>query len=321
MSCPGEGLQLYLAKEQPMKNCACQRKPSLHGSREALFREFGHLRQDCPVLRELLIPDEIWPDFHGWCLDKPGRAHHRPVTWRAYDRNHLSRITSPIHRFLFLDGRLNPQVTNQYKADLMDRWIARAGEPSRFQAGKGFCARLSEVKVAEYLENQAGFKVTGMEAIGANYDIEATARDGRDWTIEVKHIDEEKGLFKAVWLSDQPKLIPITGMRKYGENYFLFRVLEAVKQLEDSQKRRAVAMVWADGMGVPSRIREFDWKNPKFPAFSLDEWRQVFGEDFKVKQDLQVLVQDPKAAVRQLDRLWVSELKEWNLQEVARVDF
>jgi hypothetical protein len=84
---------------------------------------FARARDRCAALKEILIPDRIWPEYEDFCSADPDEACHAPVTYLAFKRRHLARLTEPIHLFCMKGGAPHPSLTNQYKNDLVERWM------------------------------------------------------------------------------------------------------------------------------------------------------------------------------------------------------
>jgi hypothetical protein len=60
----------------------------------------GILRQTCPSLRDVFLPEVVWQDFKDWHSMPDLVASHRSMLLLALERGHLNRVTSSIHRYL-----------------------------------------------------------------------------------------------------------------------------------------------------------------------------------------------------------------------------
>ena len=82
-----------------------------------------NIRKVCPVLHGIFLPDRIWPKFKSWHQQDDTVAWHRSIFLIAFIDGYLGRLTSPIHRFLFRDCVLHPDIRQQYLKDLPEQWM------------------------------------------------------------------------------------------------------------------------------------------------------------------------------------------------------
>lgn len=156
-----------------MLTCICQEPLSLTiGS--SLLDTFAAIREKCQALKELFVPDEIWPKYYNWHLWSDDEAHHESALLLALDRGYLSSITSPVHRYLLQSGRINSRVRKQYINDLQEKWMDNSDPLERHEKFRMFYGRVVELQCAEWLEKQDW----------GIYDLEAFREGGPD--IEAK---------------------------------------------------------------------------------------------------------------------------------------
>ena len=113
-----------------MRTCRCDTIDAIKhcGSLETL----AHVRDECAALKEVLIPDGVWPRYKSFCSADPDQAHHAPVAYLAFQRRHLARLTGPIHLFCLKDDAPHPSLTKQYRNDLVERWMFQEEVKQRF---------------------------------------------------------------------------------------------------------------------------------------------------------------------------------------------
>jgi hypothetical protein len=251
-----------------MIDCACQK--AFAKSEADLIAEFKALRESCPVLRTILIPDFIEWDHARTDLDR-NNTDHDSILFLAFKRRYLHRLTLPIHKYL-LDGEApRSDLTQQYKKDLQERWFIRPDPLKRHRNSKGYLGRLSELLVAEWAENTENVRITGLEATGKDHDILTVSTDGSAGAIEVKFIGTMDSTFEKM-----------LAMKIFGgavdvptaSDFLLTRIYEAAKQLADYQHRKTVVIVidemaWHYGFDAalsPTFGFIADLRNPKLQS-------------------------------------------------------
>lgn len=223
--------------------CSCT-KPFTGGD-EAPLERLAVIRSECPVLREVLLPDEAWPEFKTWHSQLDTIGFHRSMVLLALERGHLDRITSPIHRYLIDGGSLRPNVRHQYLKDLRERWMHCVDPIERHRKSRIFHSRLAELQCAEWLEAQ-GWVIEGLEALREGPDIEAASAEGAAAAFEVKLIGTEDVDFEMILrnIAGEAAGGPVSAYS--GINYLLFRVYEAAKQLAGINSRRIAVVIVED---------------------------------------------------------------------------
>jgi hypothetical protein len=248
-------------------NCICQKPPSLTiGS--SLLDTFAAVREKCPALKELFVPDEIWPKFYNWHLWSDDEAHHESALLLALGRGHLSSITSPVHRYLLDSGRINPRVRKQYINDLQEKWMDYSDPLERHEKFRMFYGRVVELQCAEWLERH-GWGISDLEAFREKgSDIEANNASGDLTAFEVKFIGQDDDGFGTI-------LKGYRGEDAYGRssldlaaNYLLYRVYQSAEQLQRSAASTRIALVVIDDTyDTFERLlkgRWINWANPTF---------------------------------------------------------
>src|SRR5262249_42079873 len=82
-----------------MEDCRCS--VTLGSVSEGLLETFAAVRSRCPALHQILVPDEVWPDFQQWhCQPADKVDFHQSILLLAMERGHLHRVTSAVHRYL-----------------------------------------------------------------------------------------------------------------------------------------------------------------------------------------------------------------------------
>src|SRR5215469_11510504 len=75
------------------------------------------IRAECPALRHIFLPDDVWLGFKAWHQNRDVVAAHRSMLLLALERGHLARLTSSIHRYLIEGGTVRQEVRRQYVKD------------------------------------------------------------------------------------------------------------------------------------------------------------------------------------------------------------
>jgi len=248
-------------------DCIC-RQWHVPVSDSVLLETFEAVREKCPAIRELFVPDNIWPKFRAWHLRPDDQAFHVSILMLALQRGHLWDVTSPAHRYLFASGDLNPGVRKQYVNDLREQWMTMVEPMERHHKFKMFFGRLIELQCAQWLEEQ-GWTITGLEAYRQGSDIEAQTADGNTTAFEVKFIGQNDRGFDSVARSLRGEAGVTLGSPYTGVNYILFRAYEAAKQLQQSCNAARIALIVIDEMTwftleTPLKDGWINWQNPRF---------------------------------------------------------
>jgi hypothetical protein len=265
-----------------MRACACFAATSdIEMVRDAdgkiPLEEFIDLRARCMALREILVPDEIWPAFLEWHRTGDDVASHSSVVLLAYRRGYLPKVTGPVHRYLLTETGVSPNARKQYVKDLREKWMLDPDPGERHRLSRIFRGRLIELQYAEWLEAQ-NYSMTGMEAIRRGPDIEARSKVGEASSYEVKFFGMEDGDFQILLKS-------MSGGAAGGAisvyqplNYLVFRVYQAAVQLASAAGERVVVIV-IDGLAwfrFDMQVRG-GWINWSTAAFNqVDEAWKTF---------------------------------------------
>lgn len=268
---------------------------------------FGLVRRQCPALKELLAPDDVWPAIVADAA-APNSACHRSYLLLAYERGCLPRITAPVHRFLFDGPRLHSKVTKQYRRDLEERWLVEIDEVARHERFRRFLGRIVELQIADWLADRS-WNVTGLEALGATCDVQGSSPEHRSYSIEVKYIGQGTDDFRDV--VDVLTGGPGTGSKSlYGAlNYLLFRVYEAALALRRcTGPKMAVVVIDAQAWHVFDLPLENHWLNWETPSF-LPTGEEDWNEFLQRQRDCYPAIDSELAnVVGELERVWLVRL-------------
>ena len=268
------------------------------------FDDFSDMRNKCQALRDVLLPDSIWPQFRDWHARPDNEAGHRSILLLAFRRGCLRGITKPIHRFVLSHERILPEVRKQYVQDLRERWMLTADPVERNRRSRIFRGHLIELQFALWLEGQSD-QIVGLEATRAGPDIETSSPGGVHNSFEVKFIGMEDcdfstfvesmaGLPAGRWVS------PYTAI-----NYMLFRIYEAAHQLRAAAGTKTVVVVVDDvawfRFEMQLKGNWIDWTNPAFVSPDA-EWTQFLDEQQKRYPDLPT---DVASTVQEVDSITI----------------
>jgi len=292
--------------ERIVEDCICSKRQGSVG--EESLEIFAAVRSNCPALRQIFVPDEVWPGFQQWHRQLDTIAYHRSILLLAMERGHLGRVTSAVHRYLMTAGLPRPDVTQQYLQDLRERWMLYSDPIERHRKFRMFAGRLVELQFAEWLELQS-WTLCGLEALREGPDIEAYASDGRTAAFEVKFIGTEDDDFAVILesLAGQSAGGPVSPYD--AVNYLLFRAYEAAKQLQRSACDRIAVVVVEEltwfRFALQLNDGWIDWANPRF--FSGHAWG-----GFLARQRIRYpdLPNDLQPTLRNLNAVWILKRSE-----------
>jgi hypothetical protein len=221
--------------------CPCQKQISV--CRDNLLREFIKIRLGCPVLRELIIPDNYLDTFLEIASSSPDIVRHTYKAVGSLQLGILGKMTYPIHRYLFDGAVIKKSVSSNYKKDLSETWMDQNDTLSRHQKARIHDGKFVELHCASLLEDM-GWKIDNLSALGGEFDIEATDSEGIEYSIEVKYIGTQDAYFKDIEKSCITNnavagTIPIYD----GFNFFLFKIFEASSQLSIISNKKKIAII------------------------------------------------------------------------------
>lgn len=286
------------------ERCRCEEDYGDLG--DALLAIFAEVREACPALRRVLIPDDVWPAFQAWDRQPRDDAHHRSILLLAMDRGHLSRVTSAVHRYLISGNAPRADLREQYAQDLRERWMSYPNVLERHQRCRAFLGLLVELQCAEWLEAQ-GWTIDRLEALREGPDIVARSEGGIPTAFEAKFIGREDEDFVLVvnslrgpagrWVSPY-----------VAANYLLFRAYEAAKQLVRTAAPRVALLVIDDQTWhafQPQLDQNWiDWCEPRF--FDGDrQWTEFLDRQRARYPDLE---HDLRPALRAVAEIWIVRL-------------
>ncbi|PKM42289.1 MAG: hypothetical protein CVV03_10220 [Firmicutes bacterium HGW-Firmicutes-8] len=290
-----------------MKNCSCS---EMQGSvRERTLEIFATIRSRCPVLKQIFVPDNIWPEFQKWHRQPDKAAFHRSILLLALERGYLGRVTSAIHRYLITAGLPRTEVRKQYLKDLRERWMYSSAM-ERHRKFRSFFGKVVELQFAEWLESQ-GWTVSELEALQEGPDIGAKRTERRDTAFEVKFIGKEdfdfEKLLESIKDEEKEGAGGWSASPYVAANYLLFRAYEAAKQLKKTTYDRIAVLVISENDHTWFRFHDqiknnwIDWTNPTY--FSGDDkW-----EEFLTRQKTRYpnLKDDLKPTLESLNAVWI----------------
>lgn len=226
------------------------------------------VRDRSAALRLVLLPDAIWGEYRAHCTRRDSSCH-QSILLNAFQRGCLDRITGPVDRYLIGDGRIRPDVSQQYLSDLRETWILADDPIARHRQATMFCGRLSELQLAEWLEQQ-GAKVLGLEAWGAPSDIEFRDSLGRHCVVEAKYIGQETAVFEALLAAREGRRCGFWHGIYDACDYLLIRAFEAAVQLEGMGGCRVACLALSnEAVDLYTDLKEMGWINWRSPVLSL----------------------------------------------------
>jgi hypothetical protein len=281
-----------------------------------ILNELRRIRENCVVLRQILLPDDIWPKYQAVSIDVMDRARHKPIILLALKYGYLSKITSPLHNYLTRNGRIKSHLKKQYLQDLRETWLTNDQSDLRHhQLSRIFLGKLTELQIAEWIEEQ-GWSVSNLAALCGAADIEAMSAKGDKFFLEVKFIGESDEIF-------QKRLEECGGsFNSYdGANYVLFRSYEAARQLQSFNRKFIIIVInnlaWPY-LSLPINDGYINWDSPMF--FLLEASNDWHAFLHKQKEKYRDIDDDLNRYFRNINQLWIvrqgSEF-EYSLEKVV----
>lgn len=295
----------------PFAACTCQRAVEIGDPYEEWWDALPEIRKGCPVLRELMLPDEIWQKYQerirflGKGVSENNPGCHGSVIHTALERGKLGKLMAPIHSFLFDGESLKSAVKVQYRKDLRETWLFEDDVLEKHRKFRILWGIVNELLLAWSMRRR-GLVVESLEALGGPEDISLRV-SGHEWAIQSKYIGQPDEEFEHVLssLHDRPK--GMWGDIPGAFAYLQFRAAEASAQFKPVEKRR-IACLTICGMSLfTDDVIEDEY---------FTEWEHfVKVENREKMQELLDLVQDPKkppkwtidrveSVLQNLDEIW-----------------
>lgn len=243
--------------------CPCQSPPMAEATP---IEKLEKVREVCSVLRQVYLPDDVWPEVKAWHSTADSVALHHSVFALALEQGHLARLTNPIHHYLLQNGAAATSLRAQYKEDLKERWMLHADHLRRHQLCRIYLGRITELQIVEWLGSQ-GWTITELEAFREGSDATAVPPCEGETDVEIKMVGTEDADFESIVqsLAGQPS---VRRQSPYAAvNYLLFRVYEAAVQLQRFGRRRAAVVVISDWDRFQIQL-EGGWVNWRTPHFT-----------------------------------------------------
>jgi hypothetical protein len=271
-------------------------------NKDHLIQEFETIRNQCPAIREILVPDEIWKEFIKKTQEEYDKARHNYIVLLAFKYGHLFRLTYPIHKYLLENNKPRPNLNPNYKKDLQERWMLGDTDERRHELFKRYQGKLTELRCALWLQEQ-GWIIDNLEALGGLYDIEATSPEGIECAIEVKFIGLETDKFQATINENGGNFDPSS-----DADYLLYIAYTAAKKLKQTSKKTIAIIV--------SGVQDWTFKKTALELGYVDLNRPRFyddNRDFIEREEYPDFDNDLPIRLSNLNELWiVSEGSNYN---------
>jgi hypothetical protein len=174
--------------------CECYQKP-LSSNRVDQLAAFYNIREHCPALFEVTIPNEILEEHRRFSMTELDNANHCSIAFYAYLDGWLEDFTEPFHRYVLSGKCICSNVTQQYRKDFRENWFFKHTEIERFKSARRYKSRLSELNFCQWLEFH-DWEIIDLEMYGSSFDVEAKKIDQKVTRFEVKYLDSPQEKFE-----------------------------------------------------------------------------------------------------------------------------
>jgi len=285
--------------EKSYKNCSCQ-SSNYCDNKDNLLEKFKSIRDKCPAIKEILIPDNFLEKFLN--IAKKNISEDDFMIKLAFERGYLKNITRPIHKFL-LDRKQD--ILPNYKKDLTEFWMTNYQSPQERNkiSKRSFLGRFCELLLADWLDEH-DYSIIGLAALGAGYDIIAENDQGKI-NIEVKYIGHEE------WFND--KLHDINKCfspdPNYPHDYLLYIAYTAAKQLCEKSNENKVITILLQNLSH----HDLDWIERHNPNFYEIE------RDFIDKKKYPNIENEIHSIFKQIDEIWFFHTNNFTCNLIKKV--
>jgi hypothetical protein len=291
-------------------SCVCMTARSDRGL--IAINNLESIRENCPAIHSLFLPDDTWPEFKAWHAQTDEVAFHRSMLLLALEGGHLEKLTGPIHRYLMENGTIRSDVRRQYMVDMRERWMLNSDPFMRNQSSNTLAGRIIELQFAEGIETMRGWPIVGLEALREGSDVEVQDDSGIATSFEVKAIGTWRDEFEMALQSIEQGESSRWNSPYERINHLLFRVYKAAKQLANFVGRRiAVIVVDADNWRhFEFQLRKngswVEWSNPSF--LSADSASEKFLQATELSYP--EIRSDLAKAMKAIDAVWIMKRLE-----------
>ncbi len=297
-------------------NCCCQ--AATFNNNGDLLRMFGSLRENCPALRDVFVPESVWPDFQRTAQNDFDEARHHYMLLGALESGNLDKLTGPVHRYLLDNGRPKTTLKKQYKNDLVEKWMLEKNHLERHRKARIFQGKLTELLIALFIEKQ-GWKINNLEALCGDSDIDAASPDDISCAIEVKYIGQEDLRYQEVVNSITSSEAGVNSINIYdGYNFFLFKSFDAAKQLSLSKKARLAFIIVSNQawpfLSMPLADRWINNRPISFSDSASPDWINFLNQK-KKEPKFSNIENELDSVITQLKELWI--IREQNYFEYS----
>lgn len=294
--------------------CDCQTVKSINNSWSNILNQFESIRKNCPALREIFVPEPVWPQFREMASSALNEARHQYILLGALKYGILGKLTLPVHAYLLDGEKPNNLLTKQYKQDFIEKWMLEKTSLERHRKARSFNGKLAELISSSWIESQ-GWKIVNLEALGGSFDIETISPQGKNCAIEVKYIGEEDCRFEENLKSSMSGEAVNGGLNHYdGYNFILFKAYEATKQLSNFKGDRYVFIVICNSAWGSLDIAIKDNWLQQYPSKLTDlassKWQDFLSKK-KKKEKYQNIDTEINEVLNQIKELWIIEDDHW----------
>ncbi len=309
-----------MSKDSPdILQCPCQEIHKVE--HDDILLKLEKIRETCPALKSILIPDRGWHEYKNWHKKDDTVAFHRSILLMGLKDGFLGNITILIHKYCLDKHDINPNVKKQYIKDLEEKWFSKTDYKERHKKYRIFMGKIVELAFSNWLESKE-YTISNLEAWSGQYDITAY-KEKLTYNFEIKFIGQEDEDFKHI-VNNLRGGTSVGGVSPYiAANFLLFRVYEAAKQLENAKgPEHRVATIIIDGMAFPYfKIlildHWIDWfEHPTFNETSDPTWEEfIASQRSKKYPDID---HELPELLKKLSAIKIMKINGFQLEEVIK---
>ncbi len=285
-------------------DCSCMKRCPTEDAEKA----FSIVRENCPVLKDIIIPNDIWQDYKEAMNNPVGLALHQPIMYSSFKNNCLFNLTRPIHIYILDKMKQELYLQRQYKKDLQEKWFNEKEEVKRNKYADIFMSRIAEILIIKYLAS-SGLIIENYEAIGAKHDVVYKNNDV-EICAEIKYIGQEKDDFlrhnKTIREGSSAEILSLY----LPYNFLIFKVFEAAKQLTTTNQRKVVYIIISDPsinrFQLQIEDKWFKWLNPQFK--NDDQWSIFLNDKRKRDKKFKYIDVELETIISSLDEIHIFHL-------------
>ncbi|NQY73924.1 MAG: GHKL domain-containing protein [Candidatus Margulisbacteria bacterium] len=198
-------------------------------------------KQQLSSLREIWETDEVLKllivDFSSFEKDVLGnlkdKSQFGSLILDLYNRGKLEKLLTPFKHFLIYNGKVRDNADKSFLNNYPEKWMPKKGDEGDLNQGfKSWFGKIVEILFAYYLYNENYTKIN-LEALGGTNDITCKSPEGKETSVEIKFIGQDRGYINELTHSKDKDFSGLLDVYS-ASDFLLLKMLDISKQFKSS---------------------------------------------------------------------------------------